>query len=91
MILRSCLAWLQLCIEQLHSKTTGGASSGWSWRYLDVVFGYEGVLNSKKHYFQDVLPSLSLVCGTHMSYSFFLVFLFLPYLLTIDGRRTSGP
>jgi hypothetical protein len=36
---------------------------------MNVVFGYEGILNFKNHGFQGVLTLLPLVRGTHMSYS----------------------
>ena len=69
-ILRACLAWLQLCLEQLHSKTPAGASSGWSWSWLDSVFGMKGIPSSRKGNFKSALSFLPLVRGTHMSYSF---------------------
>ena len=63
--LRACLPWLYSTPK---SKTPGGASSMWSWSSLDVVFGYEGVLNSRKHGFQGVFPLLLLLRRTCMSY-----------------------
>ena len=73
-ILRACLAWLQLCLEQLHSKTLGGDSSGWSWSCLDVVFGYEGVLNSKKAWFSGCIAIVALgLRDPHVIFFFLLL------------------
>jgi len=56
-----CLAWLQLCLEQLHSKTPAGASSGWSWSWLVGVFGMEGALSSRKEGCEGGLSFLPMV------------------------------
>ena len=63
------MAWLQLCMEQLHSKTPARASSGWSWSWLDGVFGMKVIPSSRKGDFEGELSFLPLVHGTHMSYS----------------------
>ena len=56
-------------MEQLHSKTPARASSGWSWSWLDGVFGMKVIPSSRKGDFEGELSFLPLVHGTHMSYS----------------------
>jgi len=59
--LRACLAWLQLCLEQLCSKTPAGASSGWSWSRLEGVFGMKGAPSFRKEGFDGALSFLPAV------------------------------